>query len=216
MKLYLSSYKLGQDIEVLQDWLKDHDNKIGLIINSRDVFPDGERKTIGIENDAKELEELGFSVEIVDLKKYFGKKEELEGLFDRVHAFFALGGNAFTLRRAMKFSGFDEVLKEHVDDDNILYGGYSAGICVLCKDLQAIAVMDDPDIDPYNSNMPAIYEGVGLIDEVIIPHFESDHKETELANKAVEYCKQNNLEYITLHDGEVIIKDLGKENRKVK
>ena len=71
MKLYLSSYKLGQDIEVLQDWLKDHDNKIGLIINSRDVFPDGERKTIGIGNDAKELEELGFSVEIVDLKKYF-------------------------------------------------------------------------------------------------------------------------------------------------
>lgn len=44
MKLYLSSYKLGQETEVLQDWLKDYDNKIGLIINARDIFPEGERK----------------------------------------------------------------------------------------------------------------------------------------------------------------------------
>ena len=37
MKLYLSSYKLGQKTEVLEDWLKDHDSKIGLIINARDI-----------------------------------------------------------------------------------------------------------------------------------------------------------------------------------
>ena len=215
MKLYLSSYKLRQETEVLQDWLKDHDNKIGLIINSRDVFPDGERKENGIKSDAQDLENLGFSVEIVDLKKYFGKKEELEKLFNKLPAFFAIGGNSFTLRRAMKLSGFDELLQEHRNDD-MLYAGYSAGICVLCKDLQAIAIMDDPDIDPYNSNISAIYEGVGFIEETIIPHFESDHKETELASKAVEYCKQNNLSYKTLHDGEVIIKDITKETKKVK
>lgn len=215
MKLYLSSYKLGQKTEVLQDWLKDHDSKIGLIINARDIFPDGERKENGIKSDAQDLENLGFSVEIVDLKKYFGKKEELEKIFNKFSAFFAIGGNSFTLRRAMKLSGFDELLQEHRNDD-ILYAGYSSGICVLCKDLQAIAVMDDPDIDPYHSNISTIYDGIGFIEETIIPHFESNHKETVLASKAVEYCRQNNLTYQTLHDGEVIIKDLVHDNKKVK
>lgn len=116
----------------------------------------------------------------------------------------------------MKLSGFDELLQKYRKDDNFLYIGSSAGICVLCKDLQALAVIDDPEIDPYNSNISKLYEGIGLIDETFIPHFESNHKETVLASKAVEYCKQNNLEYQPLHDGEVIIKDITKKNKKAK
>ena len=216
MKLYLSSYKLGNKVDFLQDWLKDHDNKIGLIINARDIFPEGERKENRIKSDAKELENLGFDVKIVDLKNYFGKKEELEELLTTIPSFYVIGGNVFTLRRAMKLSGFDEVLRKHREDGEFLYIGSSSGICVLCKDLQAITVMDDPDIDPYNSNISAIYEGIGFIEETIIPHFESNHKETVLASKAVEYCRQNNLTYQTLHDGEVIIKDLVHDNKKVK
>ena len=216
MKLYLSSYKLGQKTEVLEDWLKDHDSKIGLIINARDIFPDGERKESRIKSDTKELENLGFDVKIVDLKNYFGKKKKLEELLTTIHSFYVIGGNVFTLRRAMKLSGFDEVLKKHREDDEFLYIGSSSGTCVLCKDLQAITVMDDPDIDPYHSNISAIYEGIGFIEETIIPHFESNHKETVLASKAVEYCRQNNLTYQTLHDGEVIIKDLVHDNKKVK
>lgn len=216
MKLYLSSYKLGQKTEVLEDWLKDHDSKIGLIINARDIFPDGERKESRIKSDTKELENLGFDVKIVDLKNYFGKKKKLEELLTTIHSFYVIGGNVFTLRRAMKLSGFDEMLRKHREDDEFLYIGSSSGTCVLCKDLQAIAVMDDPDIDPYHSNISTIYDGIGFIEETIIPHFESNHKETELASKAVEYCKQNNLTCQTLHDGEVIIKDLVHDNKKVK
>ena len=107
-------------------------------------------------------------------------------------------------------------IKEKEPDSEFLYIGSSSGICVLCKDLQAITVMDDPDIDPYHSNISTIYDGIGFIEETIIPHFESNHKETVLASKAVEYCRQNNLTYQTLHDGEVIIKDLVHDNKKVK
>ena len=42
MKLYLSSYKIGDKKEELRNWVKEHDNKIALIANSRDMFPDGE------------------------------------------------------------------------------------------------------------------------------------------------------------------------------
>ena len=47
MKLYLSSYKLGNDIELLKEWVKNN-NKMLVIPNALDVFEDSERKTNGI------------------------------------------------------------------------------------------------------------------------------------------------------------------------
>ena len=43
------------------------------------------------------------------------------------NAFYALGGNTFTLRTAMKLSGFDDYLKELAKQSNYLYSGFSAG-----------------------------------------------------------------------------------------
>lgn len=208
MKLYLSSYKIGDKKEELRNWVKEHDNKIALIANSRDMFPDGERKTNGIQSDVADLASLGFEVYLLDLRNYFGKQEELAKVFERIHSFYVIGGNTFVLRKAMMLSGFDELLKQYANDDNYLYSGYSAGICLLSKDMHAVAIMDEPDVNPYDDNLPPIYEGIGFINEAIIPHFESDHKETESASLAVDYCQNNKLPYITLHDGDVIVKDL--------
>jgi dipeptidase E len=212
MKLYISSYKLGNKKEELKKWLETNDNKIGLIINSRDVFPDGERKTFGIKSDADELIALGFDVEIVDLKDYFNNNENTKELFNRLKAFYAIGGNTFVLRKAMQLSGFDKLLIDNAYNPEYLYAGYSAGVCLLSKSLRGVAVMDEPELDPYKTNQPPIYDGLGLIDEMIIPHFNSNHKETELASKAVEYCKQNNFSYIAMQDGDVMIKDITKNN----
>lgn len=216
MKLYLSSYKIGDRTDVLREWLRNSDsNKICLIASARDIFPDGEIKTIGIQNDAKELEDLGFEVILLDLRKFFGKKEELQNYLREIHAFYVVGGNAFVLRKAMKLSGFDELLLEYVNNPKYLYAGYSAGICCLCKDMRAVAVMDEPLSDPYNSNLAPIYNGIGFIDEVLIPHFESDHSETELASMAVKFCQENDIPYCTLRDGDVIIKNYNILERKI-
>ena len=208
MKLYLSSYKLGNSTDELKKWLQNSvNNKIALITNSRDMFPDGERKTNGIQSDAKDLAELGFEVELLDLRKYFGQKELLRRNLQNIYAFYVIGGNTFVLRKAMRLSGFDELLLEYSNNLNYLYSGYSAGICCLCKDMSAISIMDDPKVDPYNSGLPPIYNGIGFVEEIIIPHFESDHKETELASKTVEFCRQNGIPYKTLRDGEVLLSD---------
>lgn len=104
MKLYLSSYKLGDKTEELKRWIADHNNKICLIPNSRDVFPDGERKVTGIQADAKDLEGLGFDVTVISLKDYFNRKEELSKRLEEVNAFYVIGGNTFALRQAMYLS----------------------------------------------------------------------------------------------------------------
>lgn len=214
MKLYISSYKLGNKKEELINWLETHDNKIGLIANSRDHYPDGDRKNNGIQSDGQELIDLGFEVEIVDLRNYFNDYAQTQEMFNRLKAFYVIGGNTFVLRKAMQLSGFDQLLINNANNPNYLYAGYSAGICLLSKDLRGVAIMDEPNENPYNDNQKTIYKGLGLIEEAIIPHYQSDHKETELALKAVMYCQKNNIPYIAMQDGDVLFIDLALKEKK--
>ncbi len=209
MKLYLSSYKIGNKPEVLKKWIREHNNKICLIPNSRDVYPDGERKTNGIQADVQELTELGFDVTVISLKDYFNKKEELLQILESFSACFVIGGNTFALRQAMYLSGFDNFLKTKENDPNFLYAGYSAGICVLAKDLHGLDVCDDPNVNPYG--IDTMWNGLGYYDYIFLPHYKSDHKETKLIDDSVEYCNKNNIKYITLRDGDVILDDTNRE-----
>lgn len=206
MKLYLSSYKLGNKTEELKKWIKNHDNKICLIPNSRDVYPDSERKTAKIHTDAQELTDLGFRVTILSLKEYFNKQEELVKKLREFHAFYVIGGNAFALRQAMYLSGFDKYLETVKNNPDYLYVGYSAGICVLAKDMHGLEICDDSTINPYG--IDTIWNGLGFFDYLFLPHYQSDHKETELIDKCVAYCDKHNLKYKTLRDGDVIIEEI--------
>ena len=112
MLLYLSSYKLGNKIEVLKHWIKENGNKIILIANSRDWSPESQAKEESVLRDCALLQQIGFDVKRLDLREYFGKEEKLRQDLENERAFFAIGGNTFTLRMAMKYSGFDNYLKE--------------------------------------------------------------------------------------------------------
>ena len=176
MILYLSSYKLGNKTDYLKNWIKENNNKILLIPNSRDAKTDRERNKEKIESNIKMLEDVGFDVKILDLKKYFDNNNKLYEDLKGFNAFCVIGGNVFVLRQAMKLSGFDRFLQENKDDKNMLYIGYSAGSCVLSKNLDGLQLVDEP----LNFHSEVIYDGVGFVDYCIVPHYQSDHKESEL------------------------------------
>lgn len=204
MKLYLSSYRLGKDTSFLQNWINENGSEITIIPNAVDIFADSERKTAGILDKCKDLESLGFRTEILDLRNYFGKQEELSHFLKNKKAFYVIGGNAFVLNRAMKLSGFDNYLLSKVNDDNVLYSGFSAGICVLAQNLDGLSLVDNPEIDPYNSTITTI-NGIGILDYLPVPHYKSDHPESPAIDDVIEYLNQKRLSYRTLHDGDVII-----------
>lgn len=206
MKLYLSSYKIGNKTEELKKWIDEHGNKICLIPNSRDIYPKSERKSKGIQADVDELTNLGFDVTIISLKDYFNTKEELQKKLKQFNAFYVIGGNTFALRQAMYLSGFDEYLKTIKGNPNYLYAGYSAGICVLAKDMHGLDVCDAPNINPYG--IDTMWNGLGYFDYIFLPHYKSNHKETKLIDDSVEYCNKNNIRYKTLRDGDVIIQEI--------
>lgn len=206
MLLYLSSYKLGNKTIHLKEWLKENSNKILLIPNARDAKVQDDIEKEKLKQNIKMLEDVGFDVTILDLKKYFNHSENLYEKLREYKAFCVIGGNVFVLRQAMKLSGFDKYLRDNSTNINLLYIGYSAGSCVLSKDLDGLQLVDEP-INPYNESN-VIYEGVGLLNYCIVPHYKSNHKESQLIDKVVEYMEENNRDYKPLSDGEVIIEDL--------
>ncbi len=204
MVLYLSSQKFGKEVEYLKKWIQSHDNKILLIYNALEM-----KKEEVIQKNSKEdkelLEQIGFTVTIVDLKDYFDKREELDIDFKEYHACCVMGGNVFVLRQAMKYSGFDTFLMSKRNKD-YLYIGYSSGACVLSKNINILNQVDDP-INFYRED-GIIYRGLGLIDYVFIPHYKSNYHKVHLIEKVVERCKKDNINYKAVKDGEVIIETL--------
>ena len=175
-----------------------------VIPNAVDVFDDSDRKTAGIIDKCSDLEALGFKTEILDLRNYFGKKTELNSFLKDRRAFYVIGGNVFVLNRAMKLSGFDDFLLSKIDDDSVLYSGFSAGMCVLAHNLDGFHLVDNQEIDPYNSGITSM-NGIGIINYLPVPHYKSDHPESPAIDDVVKYLNQNGLSYRTLQDGDVII-----------
>lgn len=206
MKLYLSSYKIGNKIDELKKWIIEHGNKICLIPNSRDIYPESAKKEEGIQADVEELTNIGFDVTVISLKDYFNHKDELIKILEKFKAFYVIGGNVFALRQAMYLSGFDKYLKKIENDPNYLYAGYSAGICVLAKDMHGLDICDNPNINPYG--IDTMWNGLGYFDYIFLPHYKSNHKETELIDMSVDYCNQHNIKFKTLSDGDVIIQQI--------
>ena len=206
MKFYLSSYKFGNELEKFREFAKSN-NKLGYIPNALDFSgADLQRKEQGIQKEMSELKDFGFQVELIDLKTYFGQKDKLERKLKKINGLFVRGGNSFILRQAMKLSGLDILLNKIKDNkEDFLYSGYSAGACVLAPNLKALKTIDDSTDMPYEGIEKVVFDGLKILDYIILPHYKSNHPESSKIDKGIEYCKKNNILFKPLRDGEVIV-----------
>lgn len=207
MKFYLSSFKIGAEVHKLKKITEKGNRNVAYISNALDGYSFGLERRKQIENiDISDLEEIGFRVELLDLKDYFNKQIELEERLQKYDVIWVSGGNCFVLLQAMKSSGLDVIIKRFYKDKvDIVYGGYSAGVCVLGPTLKGIHLADDPNQKPYGEQYDVIWDGLGILDYVIVPHYQSDHFESETMEKSVQYLIKNKILFIALKDGEVIV-----------
>jgi dipeptidase E len=191
MKYYLSSYKFGDKVEELIR-LRSDNARIGHVNNSRDwVGADPVRANRHQQAEIAYLNELGFGAEPLDLKDYFGKAEPLKEKLEELGAVWVSGGNTFVLRMAMRLSGFDDLFVELQHREDFLYGGYSAGVCILSESLKAIDRVDEPDNFPYAGISKPIYEGLGAFPYAFLCHYDSDHPEAEAVALEMQRCIDN-------------------------
>jgi len=85
-----------------------------------------------------------------------------------------------------------------------LYAGYSAAGCVLAPNLKAYEIVDKVDT-PYPQQKEIIWEGLNLVDFAFMPHWDSNHPESLDIEKEIAYCKENNIKYRAIRDGEIMV-----------
>jgi dipeptidase E len=202
MRLYLSSYRLGDAVDRFRAMVPKENRRVAYVPNALDWSSDPERRKRSEQSEVEELEALGLglAIERIDLRDFFGRRPELERTLREFGTVWVPGGSAFVLRQAMKLSGLDDILRELcVAGAGMLYGGYSAGICVLGPTLKGIDMMDDPSQKPYGDH-ETVWDGLAILDHVLVPHFAS-----EPARNAVAVLEKEDIPFKVLRDGEVLI-----------
>ena len=207
MKLYLSSYRLGNKPEVLVN-LVSANKKAVVIGNAMDFLTEDAGRKESVQREMDDLTNLGFEPEEVDLRQYFGKPQELRDKLASFGLVWVRGGNVFVLRKAFKESGMDEWLKEQRGNKDLVYAGYSAGVCVLSPSLKGLDIVDNPNTIPEGYSKDTVWDGLGLVSFAFAPHYMSNHPEAEAVSRLVEYDKKSGIEYKALQDGEVIVEEI--------
>jgi dipeptidase E len=204
MKLYLSSSGLGnQPAELLE--LVGRPGRAGLVFNAQDMRED--QRLASYDEESGGLAALGFQCEELDLRTYF---QDFTGLclrMSRLDLIWVIGGNTFVVARAMSQARFGEAIRDPLTKDQIVYGGYSAGACVVGPDLNGCHLMDTPGELPIGYDPTGTATTLELLPWRIIPHWRSDHEEAPRAELAVEHLLNVGLPFQTLRDGATLVVD---------
>ncbi len=204
MRLYLSSYEFGDNPDRFFGLVGDKKVKIAIVANSADLYPE-EGTEVRVAKDIIFFADHGYEAERLDLRDYFDDETELEEKLQEFGAVWTRGGNTFILRRAFSYSGFDDIIQKRLAEDSIVYGGFSAGACVMGSTLHGLELCDDAYSVPSGYKEDVIWDGLAILPYVIVPHFDSDHPESGFIDEVIAYLYENDIPHEKLRDGEAIV-----------
>ncbi|MEH0971956.1 Type 1 glutamine amidotransferase-like domain-containing protein [Micromonospora sp. CPCC 205546] len=205
MRLYLSSFRLGNRPQRMLDLLRGGTR--AAVVGNADDYKDADLRATSVEREMNDLRGLGLTPVEVDLRHYFDRPDALRSVLDSVDLIWVRGGNPFILRRAMTLTGADEILRDLLAEDRVVYAGYSAGICVLTPSLHGLELVDDPHDVPAGYPEEIVWDCLGLLPYSILPHHRSDHPESALIDKSLEYMVDHHMPFVALRDGQALVID---------
>jgi len=211
MRLFLASQDFGNYADKLLEIVNDNKRTL-FIINARDERDESYRREKIIEKQAL-LEENGFewSGEL-DLRKYFGKEGELKKFIrnKEIGHIHVTGGNTFLLRKSFALSGFDKIIKEELEKDNIVYSGSSAGSLIMTHDFKYYAQGDRMKVKAPGYPDEIIWDGLGLVEQYICPHYSTVGHEA-VSKTIKEAFDKDGVPYLLLNDTDVYLIDGNKK-----
>lgn len=202
MRLYLSSFDVGNNPDELVA-LAGTARRAAIILNALDHRP--QARAGWLERQTSKLVGLGFSVVELDLRNHFGAAAQLQQVVSEVDLVWINGGNSFILRRAMKQSGFDVLVRDAVERDAIVYAGFSAAAVISFTSLKGLELTDNPHEVPVGYDPEIVWEGLGFVPFAIAVHFKSDHPESASVDREIAFYEESGIPYRTLRDGEALV-----------
>jgi dipeptidase E len=207
MRLFLASYRFGSFPHALQR-LAGRGARVAVIANALDSIPAPVREAYArnVYDQLAVFTDLGLSAFDLDLRHFFDRRGGLAEALAGADLVWVTGGNSFVLRRAMQLSGFDATATPLIRSGALAYGGYSAGAIVACANLHTVEIMDPPDArGDGHPDTDVTWEGLGLIEPLIVPHHRSRHAESPAAERMADALQAAGRPFITLADADVAI-----------
>lgn len=202
MRLYLSSFDVGNCPEELVA-LAGPARRAAIILNALDHRP--QARADWLHRQTGKLVELGFAVVELDLRRHFGAPDGLQRVLGEVDLVWINGGNSFILRRAMKQSGFDRLIRRAVARDEIVYAGFSAAAVIAYSSLAGLELTDNAEEVPAGYDPEIVWEGLGFVPFALAVHFKSDHPESASVDREIAFYEARGIPYRTLRDGEALV-----------
>ncbi|NTV22479.1 MAG: type 1 glutamine amidotransferase-like domain-containing protein [Candidatus Yonathbacteria bacterium] len=172
MKLFLAS-SLNQTIQKFDEKIEGglRGKTVLFFANASDPY-DGEKWWIT--NDRIAFEKFGCIVHEADLRTL--DSDALRKLLDSSDIIHFCGGSVVYLMSLIRERGVEEIIKEYVLSDKIMYSGTSAGSMIASKNLELCKY--DTEEEPFVSNMKD-WSGFAFVHVYILPHAGSpDFSET--------------------------------------
>lgn len=203
MRLFLASYRFGAHYGEFAS-LTGEPGPIAVIANACDAWPGA--RAAAVTSELVPLRTRGYRPEEVDLREYAGRPAELERTLRRFPAVWVRGGNTFVLRAQFARCGADRILPDLLAADALVYAGYSAGACVLAPHLRGLESSDDPaEVRPACGIDPR-WEGLGLVDRVIVPHIDSPTDPDGAGNALAAELRAAGTSHWALTDADVLVR----------
>ncbi|MEU8897096.1 Type 1 glutamine amidotransferase-like domain-containing protein [Nocardia sp. NPDC048505] len=204
MRLFLASYRFGAHPDRLAA-LAGPPGRVAVIPNACDAWP--QAWSGAVTSDLVPLRKLGYSPEVLDLREFVGRPDDLERALRGFPLLWVRGGNTFVLRAQFARSGADLVLPRLLAADALAYAGYSAGACVLTPDLRGLETSDDPaEVGPACGIDPR-WDGLGLVDHRIVPHIDSALDPDGFGNRLAADYRAARIAHWALTDDAVVVVD---------
>ena len=203
MRLYLSSYRLGEHGEHLRAMVRGA-GRGHVIMNALDGGDEARRQK-DVRHQIRSLAEIGLEATDLDLREH--TPVSIDEAVGETDFLWVRGGNVFTLRMALARSGMDAVIRDGLSRDRFVYAGFSAGPCVLAPSLEGLE-----HCDPVEQCLAAYgevrHDGLGVLDRPVVPHLDSPgHPETGLLGEVASRYAADGTPFCGLRDGQVLLVD---------
>lgn len=201
MFLYLSSQGLGPAPNLVVEHARGR--RALVIANALDDLGDVERARI-VADEVTQLALLGFDVDELDLREHFETTTSVEPVMTAASVLWVIGGNTFTLCRALTAAGAVVPIRKLVAR-GLVYAGYSAGAVAAGPDLVGIDLVDDPATHPHGYPSSASPTTLHLVDVRVIPHADPHDDAHGLMAPVVERLQRGNQAHLLLKDGQALV-----------
>lgn len=193
-KILLTSFA-HKTLDAVNEFLVDDPKKMVAAFIPTAADPYRDKNFVAV--DRAKLVEMGFQVIDIDIKNK--TQDELEKSFESVDLVLVAGGNVFYLLDHAQKSGFLNILNKLIAK-GVIYVGSSAGSVLACPTVAVAQLFDQVSCAPDLTS----YEGLGVVDFLIIPHFEKP-RYLERMRKTIEEWSGKGYHLYPLTDQQAII-----------